>query len=386
MVASDVLEREQKNPSEDHADDGRENHEDQGQRADVRAPGEEYHRQQYTPKRRHETSEKEEGDPSRSGCRCSYHDGEMGGCSELGGKPLYTAPDFTMPDPTGSARRAGGLGKPMDRILRQLARTDASVGALLQRVPQQQNPPLRPDWLRIEMLERFQLLEMASVSPGTSLLDVGAGPHAITTVPLAHLVGPNGSVVAAERERWTHFRNIAEASGLAHRIRPVTCDARRLPLRSETFRTAFCVHGVRSLGTDDEITRVLREMLRVAGRVFIAESLPEARTQAQRAHLAMYNLRAEVFEATTGRADDRPYRPLDELRALVEAAGGSVEQSRVLDMDLPHALAYFPRSRVEEVPGTERRRRLLALWDEARQLAETHGTDHPPVGVVVARH
>lgn len=272
----------------------------------------------------------------------------------------------------------------MDRFLRLLAQTDPSVAAILEKVPQQRSPPLPPDWLRIEMLERFTVLAEASIPRGARVLEVGAGSHAITTVPLAHLVGRDGAVVAAERERWTHFREVVGGTGMAERVHPVTCDARRLPLLSDAFGRALCVHGIRSLGPDDAITGVFREMLRVAGTLFVAESLPEARTEAQKAHLAMYNLRSEVFEATTGRPDDRPYLPLARLIGLVEEAGGSVRASKVLDIDLPHALAYFPRTLVEKVPPSARRERLLAQWDEASVLAKTYGTDHPPVGVVVA--
>ena len=130
---------------------------------------------------------------------------------------------------------------------------------------------------------------------------------------------------------------------------------------------------------------VLREMFRVAPRVFLSESLPMARNNAQRAHLAMYDLRERVFEAATGRKDDRHYRPLHELRSLVERAGGVVERSGTLDMDLPHALAYFPRELVESVPDEKGRAELLHRWDDAMSLLERHGEDHPPVGVILAR-
>lgn len=272
----------------------------------------------------------------------------------------------------------------MDRLQRQLAETGPPIRALLEKVPLQDTPPLPRDWLRTEILERFRLLEVASVRAGSRVLEVGAGPHAIATVPLAYLVGRNGTLVAAERDRWTHFREVVEACGVTPQIRPVKCDARELPFLPGSFELACCVHGIRSLGADEEVTRVLREMLRVAGALFIAESLPEARTEAQRAHLAMYNIRADVFEATTGRRDDPPYRPLAQLAGLVEAAGGRVEESRVVDLDLPHALAYFPRSRVESVPDPGLRESLLARWDAANQLAKAHGTDHPPAGVVLA--
>ncbi len=234
------------------------------------------------------------------------------------------------------------------------------------------------------MRERFRVLAAAPLRRGSRALEIGSGPHAISTVPLAHRVGRHGLVVAAERSRWTHFREVIDATGVGAAIAPVQCDARRLPFPDASFDLACCVHGVRSLGTDAEVIQVVREMLRVAGVVFVAESLPDAPTDAVRAHQAMYGLRSEVFEATTGRADDHPYRSLSGLVRLVEAAQGHVLDSKVLPMRLPHALAFFPRSWVERVPEATRRAELLARWDAADQLARRHGTDHPPVGVVIA--
>ena len=254
----------------------------------------------------------------------------------------------------------------------------------MRRVPEQATPPLPPDWLRCEMLERFRVLAEARISPAARVLEVGSGPHAITTVPLAHLVGRDGAVIAAERERWTHFRELVQVTGVQDRVSPVKCDARRLPVRSGSLDAAACVHGIRSLGGDEALVEVLREMVRVAADVFIAESIPEARSEAQKAHLAMYDLRSEVFEAATGRPDDRHYLPLSRLRELVEAAGGRVRESKVLDVDLPHALAYFPRSYVEQIPDQARRKELLERWEDANHLVEVHGADHPPVGVVRA--
>jgi hypothetical protein len=171
---------------------------------------------------------------------------------------------------------------------------------------------------------------------------------------------------------------------MADRVRPVAGDARRLPVRTDAVETAVCLHGIRSLGDDRDVVGVLREMLRVAPRIAIAETLPMAHTEAQGAHLSMYNLREEVLFASTGRRDDLPYRPLAQLVALVQDAGGVVEGAQTLEVDLPHALAYFPRALVESIPSIGRRGDLLARWDAANALRLQHGEDHPPAGIVVA--
>lgn len=255
---------------------------------------------------------------------------------------------------------------------------------LIRRIPLQDRPPLPPDWLRVEMTERAVVLRSARIASGATVVEIGSGPHAIATVPLAFVVGAHGRVIAAERSRWGHFREVVSASGLAGRIRPIACDARRLPFRTDAADLGVCVHGIRSLGAPVQLVAVVRELLRIFPRIFLAETLPVARNDAQRAHLEMFDLRHEVFEATTGRSDDLPPLPLPTLTALVEEAGGVVENSSTLEIDLPDALAFFPRAMVEAIPDASTRANLLARWDEARSKGLRYGTDHPPVGTLIA--
>jgi precorrin-6B methylase 2 len=270
------------------------------------------------------------------------------------------------------------------RFERRLGEVDPAFAEVVERVPLQDTPPSQPEWLRCEVLERYQVLQHAEIDRGRTVLEVGSGAHAIATVPLAYAIGESGRVIAAERSRWNHFRTIVSDSGMEARVRPVACDARRLPLRDNSVELAVCVHGIRSLGSEENMVTIFREMLRVAPRLFLAESLPIARNDAQRAHLAMYNLRQEIFEAATGRPDDLHYLPLDRLVRLVEHADGKIENSSVLEVDLPHSLAYLPRSYVEAIPDHGVRERLLRRWDEAYSLCRRYGTDHPPVGIVEA--
>lgn len=255
---------------------------------------------------------------------------------------------------------------------------------LLGRIPLPESSPLPPDWLRWEMFERYVVLQRAPPPLEGTVLEVGSGPHAIATLPLGFFVGPRGRVLAIERSRWGRSRSILAASGMADRVGAVAGDALRLPVRGDAADLAVCIHGLRSLGEDSNIVNILREMFRVARRLMIVESLPTARTEAQRAHLAMYDLRNDVFLAATGHRDDLPYRPLDRLAGLVEAAGGDVEATTTLDVDLPHRLAYFPRSLVESLPDGAQRSSLLGRWDEADAMLRRSGEDHPPVGTVVA--
>jgi SAM-dependent methyltransferase len=270
------------------------------------------------------------------------------------------------------------------RFEAQLRSVDPGVAELLQRLPRRDQPPLPPEWLRSEMLERFRVVQEARLEPGSRILEVGSGPDALSTVPLAYRAGPDGRVVALERARWSRFREVVRASGLADRVAPVAADAVRLPFRDDSFELAACVHGIRSLEAGAIMERVLGEMLRVARRMFVAESLPLARTEAQKAHLAMYDLRHQVFEAVNGRPDDLPYLPLERVAQLVRNAGGVVERTEVIEVDLPHFLAYLPRELIDRVPDPGKRDDLLRRWREAKELGDRYGTDHPPVGVVLA--
>ncbi|MFQ5918478.1 MAG: class I SAM-dependent methyltransferase [Thermoplasmata archaeon] len=265
-----------------------------------------------------------------------------------------------------------------------LSKVDSGFKSVLRNLPFREDRHLPPNWLHWEMLERYRVLQPAGIQEAMRVLEVGAGAHAIATVPLAHLVGPEGRVVAVERERWSFFRQIVGDAGLEERVLSTACDARTLPFPSETFDLATCVHGIRSLREEAIMVEVFREMLRVAPRLFLTESLPEARNEAQRAHLAMYNLREEVFEAVLGYKDDIHYLPLERLGGLVEEAGGRLVESRVIDVDLPHFLAFLPREYVERVGDDAIREDLLRRWDEANRLLKRYGAEHPPVAVLLA--
>ncbi len=271
-----------------------------------------------------------------------------------------------------------GLATSLETIPPRFAR-------LVRRLPVIENPPLPPEWLRLETVERYKVLSHAGIRKGTDLLEVGTGPHAIATVVLAHLVGPKGRVTTAEPERWTHVEDVLRVASLRGRVRPVACDARRLPFSSNAFDLAVTVHSVRSFRNEETIVGILRDMLRVSPRLVLAESLPSARTRAQEAHLEMYNLREEIFEALTGRKDDIHYLPLEKLEALVEEAGGEVVESTVLDIDQPHFLAFIPREYVEGVKDAGRREDLLLRWERAEEGLTKYGEEHPPVGVIRAR-
>jgi len=212
---------------------------------------------------------------------------------------------------------------------------------------------------------------------------VGCGAHALTTVPLAYLVGETGRVVSIDRSRWHFFEEITSSAGLRRRIIPLKVDARELPFPFKTFDLAVLVHGIRSLKSEETMVKVISEMLRVSEEVFIAESLPTANNERQRAHLELYNLREEVFEALFGEKDDLHYPTLEKLKALVEQAGGRILRSGTFEPKLPHYLAYIPREYVERVEDERKRAELLKRWKKAYEKWKG-GAEHPPVGWLLA--
>ncbi|WP_237702067.1 class I SAM-dependent methyltransferase [Thermococcus sp. AM4] len=234
------------------------------------------------------------------------------------------------------------------------------------------------------MLERFRVLGFAPLNEGMNVLEIGCGAHALTTVPLAYLVGEAGRVVAVDRSRWRFFEDVTSSAGVKHRIIPLKLDARELPFPFRAFDLAILVHGVRSLKNEEAMIKVISEMLRVSERVFIAESLPVAKNERQRAHLELYNLREEIIEALFGEKDDLHYPTLEKLVELVEWAGGDVIESGTFEPELPHYLAYIPGEYVERIEDEEKRAELLRRREEAYEKWK-EGAEHPLVGWLIAK-
>ena len=257
---------------------------------------------------------------------------------------------------------------------------------------EEDGPFLPRDWAIIEMREREMVLDRIGIHEGESVLEVGCGRHALTTIPLAMKVGREGRVVAVERERWSGFTGRIRAAGLEGRVLPVRCDARKLPFADSTFDGVVCVHGFRSFPRRSEFVAAVREMLRVSrGPISIAESVPSPRNAAQRAHLAAYSLRWPTFVAA-GRRDwgDVPYPGVAELRKLVATAGGRRISVTTFDPGTTAHLARLPMEDVRhhfltKIKSIATRERLDSAWQVALKAIEVNGEEHLPVTVVSCR-
>ncbi len=272
-----------------------------------------------------------------------------------------------------------------DEFQTRLEKLDSEFAEIIRRIPKRGSQEPAPFWLHFEMIERYKVLREANIEAGMNILEIGCGAHAITTTVLAHLVGDQGRVVTVDIGRWRFVEEILIQAGMKQRVIPLSHDATKLPLQYECFNLAVVVHGIRSFRNESTITQILKEMLRLSPRIFIAESLPIAKTKAQKAHLEMYNLREEIFQARTGEKDDIHYLPLEKLTKLVESAGGEVTDSMIMEIDQPHFLACVPRVIVGKIEDEKIRENLLQRWNAAYEKLQQHGEEHLPVGIVKAR-
>lgn len=257
---------------------------------------------------------------------------------------------------------------------------------VIERIPKyQHHPRLPPEWLRSEIVERHLVLKRASLMEGANVLEIGCG-QGIATIPLALLIGENGRVFPLDRGRWQNFWDIVKASGLQHRIIPIQEDARQLPFPYPCFDLVTCIHGIRSFNNREAIVEAVKEMLRVTKeRIFLAETSPIARNKAQKAHLRMYNLRRPTFLAL-GHEDfgDLHYFSTEEIEGITEEAGAAQVDVKLVEVNMPHYLAYIPVEYIEKIRDAKIREDLRERWTEALEMLEKHGEEHPPVVIASA--
>jgi ubiquinone/menaquinone biosynthesis C-methylase UbiE len=275
--------------------------------------------------------------------------------------------------------------KSLDEVLVTLP---PELRAVLTRIgTYQPHPRLPPDWYQWQVTERYFILKHAEIGERQNVLEIGCGPQAIATIAVASCVGEHGQVVALDRGRWGDFRKLMKKSGEGDRAMPLQSDARTLPFRSSCFDLAVCVHGVRSFENREVCVEAIREMLRVSKeRIFIAESSPIARNRAQQAHLTMYNLRRPLFLAM-GRpqAGDIPYFSQKELEGIVKEAGATEIHARLIEVNMPHHLAWFPPEMLDRIKDEVRQGNLRREYGKANAMLDKYGEEHTPVIAVNAR-
>ena len=274
--------------------------------------------------------------------------------------------------------------KDKEILERELEHIKEDFAEIIMRIPPRNEPsPLTLYWLHLEIIERYYIVGNAHIEPGTTVLEVGCGPFAISTIPLAYLVGEKGYVLACDLGRWKGFEDTLQATTLRERVTPLECDATHLPLKPGVD-IAVSIHALRSFHDEPTIVHILKEMFRVSSHIFVAAYLPIVKTKAQKACMKMYNLREEIFEALSGRKDDIHYFPLEKLVEFVNCAGGTITETKTMEIDLPHCFGFIPKDTIERIEDVKKRENLLQKWEKAYENITKYGEGRPPIGVVKA--
>ena len=118
-------------------------------------------------------------------------------------------------------------------------------------------------------------LAYLSIEPGHIVADVGCGPG-FFTLPLAHMVAPNGHVYAIDVEpsMLDLVSSRSAAAGLSG-IETIRADGTRIPLADALVDLTLCGLLLHDL---PDRTRMVRELIRVTrpgGRVAVVEWMPE---------------------------------------------------------------------------------------------------------------
>ncbi|TET64955.1 class I SAM-dependent methyltransferase [Candidatus Bathyarchaeota archaeon] len=271
------------------------------------------------------------------------------------------------------------MRKSIDEVLKGLP---SELLIILERIgTYQPHPRLPPDWFQWQIAERHMILKHAKIASGANVLEIGCGPQAIATIPLASFVGENGRVVALDRGRWGDFWKLIGKSGVKSRVIPLQDDARKLPFPYSCFDLPVCIHGIRSFESRKACVEAIGEMLRVSKeRIFISESSPIARNMAQKAHLVMYNLRRTVFLATGHpEAGDIPYFSQNDLVKIVKEAGAMKIDAKLIEVNMPHHLAWFPPEIFDKIEDKTKRQNLRREYVKGEKMLDKYGEEHPPV-------
>jgi len=74
--------------------------------------------------------------------------------------------------------------------------------------------------------------------------------------------------------------------------------------------------------------------------------------------------------------------PPEELRTIAIEAGASKVDIRLIDVCMPHHLAYFPFDAITEIKDEAVRDDLERGWQKALEMLDEYGEEHPLVIVM----
>jgi len=189
--------------------------------------------------------------------------------------------------------------------------------------------------------ERLRLAEILSMNSNDIVLDVGCGRGFFTVAAAGHAKAVVGLDLMNGLGRvgwWKRFRGTMGEFNLNRKVIGVRASAADMPFKDEAFSVVACVHAMRNFSDVETIQKGFSEMKRVtkkAGHMFVVETLPTARNQAQEAHLRMFQCKVKYARG------ELPYLTEEQITALLQKAGLRRLECKVLDFNLSVAPPFF---------------------------------------------
>ncbi|MFX1505195.1 MAG: class I SAM-dependent methyltransferase [Promethearchaeota archaeon] len=252
---------------------------------------------------------------------------------------------------------------------------------ILKLIPLRNEPPFPPNWLRLEVNHRFQVLNHILHFPiDEKILEIGCGDHGITSMAIAGFLGSQGKLISIDIARLREVHNFKQVSP---KIEVVQCDALHLPF-SKVFDKTITFDGTRSFRSPENLIRIFRILLEWVNETIIIATLPIAETSGQKLHLDLFRIREELFDALWGTKDDLFYFTEGELTDFLKLAGADEIKTSIVSVQAPHFLGYLPICYFERIKDSSIRRKLTRrfqkLWKETQHIKE----EHPPCIILQA--
>lgn len=132
--------------------------------------------------------------------------------------------------------------------------------------------PLFDSGLRMRYRDPAGLLGACGIAAGETVVDVGCGTGTFT-VEMAHLIGPRGVVHAVDIQRSMLERtaNRLARSGLDTQVHYHLCDAKKLPISSETVNMVVMVATLGEMNSPRAAIAEMQRVIKPGGRLVISE-------------------------------------------------------------------------------------------------------------------
>ena len=145
-------------------------------------------------------------------------------------------------------------------------------------------PAEHAGWLTLPVRRLFQdprCILRGLIQPGDTAIDLGCGPGYFT-LPMAHMAGPRGRVIAVDLQPAMLHKMSARAAaeGLGARITPHPCPAESLGLDDACADFALAFWMVHEVPDAAPFLAEVHAALKPGARLLVVEPRPEVRGQA----------------------------------------------------------------------------------------------------------